>query len=275
MQLHMHDWPTSSFAEMRTRRSQICTCPPPPRPLVRRAPRAGTQAPDQRFLIPALVGDASFSGVFLGALSTARRADVCRVARRVWPLSCGFAAGFSVELLAHSAAQGMRTQCPDQRDPDGTGQRSVFGVLPWRPVGRYGRAFGARWFRSRLGTLQSRAVDLSGCEAAWRRRCGGPDQGDLGSLAGRAHHPADPAVLTPASGAPVSKDAADCVPRPWTRSRSLRGLPRMAEGHRAFSRAGYMGQSACAPVLTCGIPVGGSPFGTPGWSTLSDLAETR
>jgi len=80
------------------------------------------------------------------------------VARRVWPLSCGFAAGFSVELLAHSAAQGMRTQCPDQRDPDGTGQRSVFGVLPWRPVGRYGRAFGARWFRSRLGTLQSRAV---------------------------------------------------------------------------------------------------------------------
>jgi len=32
-----------------------------------------------------------------------------------------------------------------------------------------------------------------------------------------------------------------CVPRPWTRSRSLRGLPRIAGGHRAFSRAGYTG----------------------------------
>jgi len=141
-----------------TQWSTVHRSPPPLRPLVRHAPRAGVQAPDQRFLIPALVEDASFSGVFLGALSTLRRACHGRVARRVWPLSCGFAAGFSVELLAHSAAQGMRTQCPDQRDPDGTGQRSVFGVLPWRPVGRYGRAFGARWFRSRLGTLQSRAV---------------------------------------------------------------------------------------------------------------------
>jgi hypothetical protein len=64
----------------------------PLRPLVRRAPRAGVRAPDQRFLIPALVGDASFSGGFLGALSTLRRACHGKVARRVWPLSCGFAA---------------------------------------------------------------------------------------------------------------------------------------------------------------------------------------
>jgi hypothetical protein len=43
-----------------------------------------------------------------------------RVARRVRLLSSGFAAGFSLELLVHRAAQGMRTHSPDQRDPDGT-----------------------------------------------------------------------------------------------------------------------------------------------------------
>jgi len=89
--------------------------------------------------------------------------------------------------------------------------------------------------------LNPRAVVRSECEAAWHRLCGGPDQGDLGSLAGRAHHPAEPAVLTPASGSPVSKGVASCVQHPWTRSRSLRGLPRMAGGHRAFYRAGYTG----------------------------------
>ncbi len=39
---------------------------------------------------------------------------MCRVARRVRPLSCGFAAGCPLELLVHRAAQGMRTQCTDQ-----------------------------------------------------------------------------------------------------------------------------------------------------------------
>ena len=33
------------------------------------APRAGVQAPDQRFLVPGVVGEPSFSGVFLGACS--------------------------------------------------------------------------------------------------------------------------------------------------------------------------------------------------------------
>jgi len=41
---------------------------PPPRPLVRRAPRAGVQEPDQLFLVLAAVGDARLSGVSLGAL---------------------------------------------------------------------------------------------------------------------------------------------------------------------------------------------------------------
>jgi hypothetical protein len=85
------------------------------------------------------VSRVDFSGPYQGCMGMRTQG----VRGGIWPVSCGFAAGFSVELLAHSAAQGMRTQCPDQRDPDGTGQRSVFGVLPWRPVGRYGRAFGA------------------------------------------------------------------------------------------------------------------------------------
>ena len=89
-------------------------------------------------------GNASFSGGFLRGLINLRMACVCRVARRVRPLGCGFVGGFSLELLVHRAALGMRTHSPDQRDPDGTGPRSVFGALPWRPVGRYGRAFGAR-----------------------------------------------------------------------------------------------------------------------------------
>ncbi len=54
---------------------------PPPRPLVRRAPRAGAQAPDQRLLGPALVGDAGFSGGFLEAMSILRRTRHSRVAR--------------------------------------------------------------------------------------------------------------------------------------------------------------------------------------------------
>jgi len=135
----------------------------------------------------------------------------------------------------------MRTHCTDQRDLEADGARS--GPRGAAVVSR--RALWARvrrsWCRSWLGTLQSRAVVRSECEAAWHRLCGGPDQGDLGSLAGRAHHPADPAVLTPASGSPVSKGVASCVQHPWTRSRSLRGLPRMAGGHRAFYRAGYTG----------------------------------
>jgi hypothetical protein len=36
--------------------------------------------------------------------------------RRVRPLSSGFGGGFSLELLVHRAAQGMRTQCTDQRN---------------------------------------------------------------------------------------------------------------------------------------------------------------
>jgi len=36
------------------------------------------------------------------------------VARRVRPLSCRFAVSFSLELLVHRAAQGMRMQCTDQ-----------------------------------------------------------------------------------------------------------------------------------------------------------------
>jgi hypothetical protein len=43
------------------------------------------------------------------------------VARRVRLLSCGFAAGFSSELLVHRAAQGMRMQRPDQ---------PIFGRFP-------------------------------------------------------------------------------------------------------------------------------------------------
>ncbi len=84
------------------------------------------QAPDQRFLIPALVGDAGFSGVFLGALSTLHRARVCRVARRVRPLSSDSAARLSSELLVHRAAQGMRMQCTDQ---SGTAQSRAASVL--------------------------------------------------------------------------------------------------------------------------------------------------
>jgi len=132
---------------------------------------------------------------------------------------------------------------------------SALTVGPHRAIGgrRYERlavallrsSFGSRVRRSRPpgppGGGDARAVVRSECEAAWHRRCGGPDQGDLSSLARRARQLTDPAVLTPASGAPVSKGAAGCVPRPWTRSRSLRGLPRIAGGHRAFSRAGYMG----------------------------------
>ncbi len=65
-----------------TRRSEVQILPPPPRPLVRRAPRAGVQVPDQRFLIPALVGDASFSGVFLGACSSCPVQGYAGCARR-------------------------------------------------------------------------------------------------------------------------------------------------------------------------------------------------
>ena len=50
-----------------TPRSPIHTLPPPPRPLVGRAPRAGVHAPDQRFRVSRLVGGAGFSGGFLGA----------------------------------------------------------------------------------------------------------------------------------------------------------------------------------------------------------------
>jgi hypothetical protein len=95
-------------------RSRVAAKPPPPRPLVRRAPRAGVQAPDQRFLVPAIGGDAGFSGVFLGALSMLRRACHGRVARRVRPLSSRFVAGFSLEPPVHRAAQGIRMQCTDQ-----------------------------------------------------------------------------------------------------------------------------------------------------------------
>ena len=104
-----------------TRRSRVQIPPPPPRPLVRRAPRAGLQASDQRFLVLVPVGGAGFSGVFLGALSRLHRACHGRVARRVRPLSCQFAAGFSSELMVPSAAHGMRTQRPDQ---------PIFGRFP-------------------------------------------------------------------------------------------------------------------------------------------------
>lgn len=100
------------------------------------------QAPDQRFLKERR--ECEFLGWISRGLINLRMACVCRVARRVRPLGCGFVGGFSLELLVHRAALGMRTHSPDQRDPDGTGPRSVFGALPWRPVGRYGRAFGAR-----------------------------------------------------------------------------------------------------------------------------------
>ena len=52
-----------------TRRPLVRLIPPPPRPLVRRARRAGVQTPDQRFYVRAAVEGAGFSGVFHGALS--------------------------------------------------------------------------------------------------------------------------------------------------------------------------------------------------------------
>ena len=65
----------------------------------------------------------------------------------------------------------MRTQCTDQRDLDGTALDVVLGVAAVASrVRRSGRAFGARWFRSRIGTLQSRAVDLVVHEDCVRRR---------------------------------------------------------------------------------------------------------
>jgi hypothetical protein len=53
-----------------TRRSEVQILPPPLRSLVSRVPRAYADAADQRFRVRAKLGDASFSGRFLGALST-------------------------------------------------------------------------------------------------------------------------------------------------------------------------------------------------------------
>ena len=130
--LHRHDAVTRDFVGSITRWSRDCAWPPPPRPLVRRAPRAGVQAPDQRFLVPGLVGVAGFSGGFLGALSTLRGACHGRVARRVRRLSSGFAIEASSPAHLHKA-------CPVLPDAEATADRLV-GAGRWRPVLRDGYA---------------------------------------------------------------------------------------------------------------------------------------
>ena len=105
----------------------------------------------------------------------------------------------------------------------------------------------------RHGREGARAVALHWFGAGWHRLCGGPDQGNLSSLGRRARQLTDPAVLTPESGASVSKGAVGYGQHPWIGSTSLRGLPRMAGGHRAFPRAGYTGQLSLPsqPDLQC------------------------
>jgi len=58
---------------------------------------------------------------FSGPCQRCLRTRMQGVRGEMWPVSCGFAAGFSSGLLVHRAAQGMRMRCPDQRDLDGDG----------------------------------------------------------------------------------------------------------------------------------------------------------
>jgi len=134
-------------------------------------------------------------GFFSGPYQSCVRMRMQGVRGETWPVSCGSAAmgglGWPGEVLLRARAQGMHMHCPDQRDLDGAASGVLPGVLPWHPVGRSGHAFGARWFRSRLGTLQSRAV-RSGYPAQVRRLPSSPDHGDLLPPARRlANRPAD------------------------------------------------------------------------------------
>ena len=138
--------PTASmFAVVEVTRGHEPTEPPPPRPLVQRAPRAGVRAPDQRFLVLRPVGDAGFSGVFLGACSAcpvqayARPTQGVRFA--IWPMSCGFVpdggSPAPTEVVLRVHAQGMRMHCLDQGEIS-TGPRAKNFVGAQPRVGRPG-----------------------------------------------------------------------------------------------------------------------------------------
>ncbi len=115
----------------------------------------------------------------------------------------------------------------------GTAPEVVLGLAAVASrVRRSGRAFGARWFRSRLGTLQSRAVSIGvgtrlrgvGCAVVQIRAicCRRLD----GWRTGR------PAPLATAIGSLVGEGAAGWVQRSWSRSRGWRETLRIAGGHR-------------------------------------------
>ncbi len=157
---------------------------------------AYAQRPDQRVRAGTRVEDPSFSGLFLGVLSTLHthayagcaRRDVAgeprfprRPARRCRPRSQSC-------VCTHRAC--VRTALINEIST-GTAPEVVLGLAAVASrVRRSGRAFGARWFRSRLGTLQTRAVDRSGSAAQGRRLRSSPDQDDLLPPARRlAHRP--------------------------------------------------------------------------------------
>ena len=185
--VHRHDVVTSGFIGSGTRWSCDGSEPPPLRPLVRRAPRAGAQAPDQRYLVPALGGDESFSGGFLGALSILRRACHGRVARRVRPRSSGFAAGFSSEPLAHRAARGMPMQRPDQSRAAQSRAASLL-VLRGRTASPPARELSPTrtTVPCRQGARESPDLIRAGGPSRQRCACG---RADGGWLAGRSARP--------------------------------------------------------------------------------------
>jgi hypothetical protein len=208
----------SGFVGSVTRESPDGPEPPPLVRPVRRAP-AFAQRCDQRVRAGTRVEDPTFSGLFLGALSTLRTHAYAGCARRDVAGELRFRGDRHVDVVLRCSLACARrghandTHCPDQRDLDTTAPE----VVP------------------RGAAVASPS-----------------DQSDLSPLARRARHPAGPAVLTPVSGSPVSNGAAGCVQNPWTGSTSLRGLPRMAGGHRRSPRGASSGV-ACAPYG------GGSP----------------